>query len=387
MALRKYLAPSEILYFKNLLTTKLNDLDPDLKIFRFEKVSLLVALTAKEAGVCPFGIPEDVHQETYYVTYTSEDDLELAIGATLTGFIIKSSEIFPKLLGSLTSFLAIGKLEVYEKWLDLLEELDLPEATWVKNSVQEFLELARVPGLPKPVDLNKYTLPKNSEEWLEKYRVYEKALKKPFYLYALPWSGFEEKEVLYEETPLEELLEENPLPILDEPAKEVSLKVGASTAGFANPFDFLQIGPPLETLDEEGQIKRILKKIWSMKPEPTSLIVTNPSMPYVTLGALDDLREQNKAFKNQGRLSKKEIDLLIKHFSYVKGMNYFKALDKVREEGFDLAIEYIEGHEKVKFPNADPKRIRVSVKDLKPITKVCPSPQGKISEILGLVGY
>jgi hypothetical protein len=135
--------------------------------------------------------------------------------------------------------------------------------------------------------------------------------------------------------------------------------------------------------EEVPDIRQLILKTRQVGEEPTT-IKTSGYNNYATQADLDFHREKHKSYDVS--FSKKEVDTIINHFARLRTMNFYQAREEAKREGMDLWVERIEGHARNKFSNIRPYQMAVTVKDPHPKNGGCPSDEGVVVEITGLVG-
>lgn len=343
---------------------------PINKTIRVENVSLLAIFRSKDTGLLTLGVPKDIVGIVTIPDYCASDlTVEGVLGALAVSKVrALTTKDRVRLRGHLTSVTFHGSSDQFRLWAGNLISLGLEECTGIGNEIirlvggePTFIEHIFSPTKDPELTVFENTLGRPVYLYLEKYDCEEEEKKGEEPTQSKTWSGVDQtvREYLASGTEPRSKVGENPLDSL-----------------FVSEF-FTPKEDPMIDVDE------VIAKINQLGEKPTTLTLA-PGQRYATLQQFEDHRDRNKRY-DISVISEEERKVVLSHFSYVVGMRFWEASNKVRQEGMKLAVGRIEGHKATNFMTTDLRRIAVKVKDPHPINSERPSERGIITEIIGLV--
>lgn len=341
--------------------------EAQIRAVRIQGISFLLAKSAFDVGLCPFGISlkSEGKMEVVYELQPQEGELENQIGKLAAKFCNETSN--ERSGNNLTQIVAIGHLSLYSEWVTLLESWRLPEGIFIANEIKRELGVSSLntsyePPSP-PID--------GSREYQNKYNTFHKVLggndtSSPVHYYSLPIS-------LGPTPSREEKIEK----------REASKPhVDLSKQRVMTVSDFMNASSGFES-DREIDVRNLIMRANQIGEEPTTVKVTGHSH-YATQGDWDLHVEKSKAYDPS--FSRREVDAIIEHFSFLKTKTFYQGRDEAKKQGMDLWVERIEGYPRNKYSNIRPYQMCVTIRDTNPKNGSCPSLEGIIVDITGLVG-
>lgn len=357
---------------------------PTNKTIRVEKVSLLAISKAKDTGLLTLGVPKDVVGIVTVPDYrvsdptdpTDPNTVEGVLGALVVSkiraLVVRDGT---PLKGYLTSVTFHGSAEQFRLWAGNLISMGLEECTGIGKDI-----IHLIGGEPTFVD-HIFSPTKDPE-----LTVFENTLGKPVYLYLEEYnSDSKDPELKSTETKksvnLEVISEAKPWSGVDQTIRDYLTNETKSQPAALDSLFVSEFFTPKE--ESAIDADEVIAKINQLGEKPTTLTLP-PGQRYATLQQFEDHRDRNKRY-DISVITDTERNVVLNHFSYIVGMRFWEASNKVKQEGMKLAVGRIEGHRATNFITTDLRRIAVKVKDPRPVNSERPSEQGIITEIIGLV--
>lgn len=334
-----------------------------IKTIRAEKISLLAISKAKGTGLTTLGIPDDV---LGVVTVTSYDPeiLEPTVESVLGDLAISKIRLIPPILGPkmtrynahLSSVTYHGEKENFLRWAGNLISLGLQECSEIGKTI-----VGIIGG--EPIFSDHIFIPSKNPQ----LKTYDRVLNKPVHLYLEEYGGGEVESVGVVELPRPVVT-----PEVQPPAPQNFLD--SLFMDMINPQS--QTAKSIDVYDVIGRINQLGEK-------PSALVLA-PGQRYATMEQCDDHYRRNKDY-DISVISDLEREAVLSYFSYVVGMNFSEAENKVRKEGMKLVVGKIIGNRRTKFITTDLRKIKVEVRDPRPVNSECPSQNGVITKVIGFV--
>lgn len=320
---------------------------------RLENVSLLVISRADPLKT--LGIPEDDIGIINVSNYLSEDQtIESTLGNLAVSKINAIKNRLPRKMAHLTSVTYHGPREDFLRWAGSLISMGLSETKEVGFAVASL-----VGG--EPIFEERLYVPFKDPE----LNHFDSMLTIPIHLYLMNWIS---------DSPRDERSQKDESRQKDESTHSRRSEKTNLDSVFSDMFGNKEKG---------YDVYEIIAKINELGVKPSSLIL-NPGQRYATIQQFDEFSDRNKEY-NISKISSDERNCVLNHFSYIIGMKYREAINKVTQEGMKLAVGRIEGRPPTKFLTTDMRRISVLVRDPHPVNSENPSEMGIIVEILGFV--
>lgn len=336
-----------------------------IKTIRAEKISLLAISKSKDTGLTTLGIPDDVLGIVTVTSYDPEGS-EPTVESVLGDLAISKIRLIPSIPGSkttrynahLSSVTYHGEKEHFLKWSGNLISLGLPECSEIGKTIVDIIG-------GEPIFSDHIFIPSKNPQ----LRAYDNVLTKPVHLYL---EEYDPKGVGVPPPP------PNPSPI---PAPE--LKDQPPTPKNLLDAFFMDMIAPSPEKAQSIDIYDVIGRLNQLGEKPSALVLA-PGQRYATMEQCDDHHRRNKDY-DISIISDPERTAVLNYFSYVVGMTFWEAENKVRKEGMKLVVGKIVGNRRTKFITTDLRKIKVEVRDPRPVNSECPSENGIITKVMGFV--
>jgi hypothetical protein len=246
-----------------------------------------------------------------------------------------------------------GEKEHFLRWSGNLISLGLPECSEIGKTIVSIIG-------GEPIFSDHIFIPSKNPQ----LRAYDNVLTKPVHLY---------------------LEEYDPKPIESRPAPAPVLEPKDQLPTPKNLLDafFMDMIAPSPEKAQSIDVYDVIGRLNQLGEKPSALVLA-PGQRYATMEQCDDHHRRNKDY-DISIISDPERTAVLNYFSYVVGMTFWEAENKVRKEGMKLVVGKIVGNRRTKFITTDLRKIKVEVRDPRPVNSECPSENGIITKVMGFV--